>query len=453
MERLNSLHTPSFVQVFQWATRPSDFLDACTSVHGDIFTVKFPGDKPLVFISHPKALEQIFTAPPGTFQYRECSEILRPYMGEHSLLLLEGKSHQRQRKMLMPPFHGERMRVYGKLTCDLTEQMMKTWKVGEAFNLHSCMRSISLNIILHAVFGLVERERSEQLSQKLSVMLKMISTPVLALHIFLPPLQKDWGFWSVWGRFIRLRNEVDRLLYAEIAQRRKQLQPERTDILNLMIAARDEEGQPMSDEELRDQLMTLLLSGQDTTTTAMTWAFYWIHKIPRVRKRLVEELDTITNSSDIKAIIQLPYLTATCQETLRFYPSIIEGFPRVAKTPFEIMGYKFPVGSRLCPNIYSAHHRKEVYPEPEMFLPERFLEKQFSHYEFLPFGGGERLCIGQAFSQFQMKMMLFTILSRYELALDDPRPIHPIRRGPGLAPSRDLRMIVAAPHQLQANAT
>ncbi len=451
MKLSNAPHNLSFLQLFQWASRPSDFLDACTRRYGDIFTVQFPGDQPVTFVSHPKALEQVLTAPPGTFASGQGNEMFRPIMGDYSLLVLDGKPHQRQRKLMMPPFHGERMRLYGRHICELTEQMMKPWKVGKSFNLPACMEQISVNALLNIVFGLTEGERSEQLHRKLLALVGLSASPLLALHLFFPPLRKDLGPWSPWGRLLCLKNDVDQLIYAEIAQRRKQLQPERTDILSLLMAARDEEGEPMSDKELRDELITLVLAGFDTTSTALTWALYWIHKVPRVRERLLEELDTISDPSDTRAIAQLPYLTATCQETLRIYPIIVLTFVRVAQTPFEMMGYEFPAGSRIWPNIYSAHHRQEVYPDSEQFNPERFLDRQFSPYEYLPFGGGNRLCIGYAFALFLMKLVLFTILSNYQLALADPRPIHPVRHGPGLAPSRAVHMMVTAHSHRQSN--
>jgi len=436
---------PSFLQAFQWATRPSDYLDAATQRYGDIFTAKLPGHGSMVFISDPEALETILTAAPETFDSGKGNEMLRPFLGEYALPLLDGRAHQRQRRLLTPPFHGDRMRVYARLILDLTEQMMKQWQVGETFNLRSSMQEITLRVILNAIFGLSAGERFEQLRQKFMRLLEMITSSAFAVYIFVPSLQRDWGPWRTWGKFLRLRDEVDQILYAEIAQRREQFQPARTDMLTLLMAARDEQGQPMSDEELRDELITLLVTGQDTTATSMIWALYWIHRVPRVQQRLLEELDTLrTSTTDTTAIFQLPYLTAICQETLRFYPPVVHAAPRITKMPFQMLGYEFPAGSYLIPNIYSAHHRAEVYLEAEAFKPERFLERQFSPYEYLPFGGGNRRCIGYAFAQFQMKLLLATVLSRYQLALVDRHPIHPIRHGPGLAPSEAVRMRITA---------
>lgn len=451
MKITNAPHKQSFLKLFQWASRPADFLDASTSRYGDIFTVQFPGDQPVTFVSHPKAIEDILTAPVKTFAAGQGNEMFRPIMGDYSLMLLDGKPHQRQRKLVMPPFHGERIRLYGKHICELTEQMMKPWRVGKSVNLPACMQEISVNALLNIVFGLTEGECSEQLRRKLLALVGLSASPSIALLLFFPPLQKDLGGWSPWGRLVCLKNDIDQLLYTEIAQRRKQPQPECTDILTLLMAARDEEGKPMSDRELRDELITLLLVGYDTISTTLVWALYWIHKLPKVREWLLDELDTISDPSDTGAIAQLPYLTATCQETLRISPSIILTFIRVAKTPFETMGYEFPTGSRICPNIYSVHRREELYPNPEQFKPERFLNRQFSRYEFLPFGGGNRLCVGNVFAVFLMKLVIFAILSRYQLALADTRPIRPIRHGPGLAPSRDVHMLVTAYHHRRSN--
>ncbi len=451
MKLNNAPHKLSFSELFQWGRRPTDLLDAYTQRYGDIFTIQLPGEKPITIISHPKALEDILTAPWGTFAAGVGNEMFRPVMGDNSLMLLDGKPHQRQRKLLVPPYHGERMRLYGSLICELTEQMMKSWKIGSSVEISTSMREVSLNALLNVVFGLTKSDRSEKLRQKLLLLVGVGTSAYFTFPLFFPALQKDWGSWSPWGRFLRLQKEVDELLYAEIAERRQHSQSERTDILSLLLAARDEEGQPMSDRELRDELITLLLVGYDTASTALMWAFYWIHKVPEVRQNLLAEIDTISDFSNVKAIAQLPYLTATCQETLRITPAIILAFMRVAQAPFQTMGYEFPVGSRIYPNIYSTHRHEEIYPNPQQFQPERFLNRQFSAYEYLPFGGGNRMCVGNAFAMYLMKLVIFTILSRYQLNLTDTRPVNFIRRGPGIEPSRSINLVVTARRYHQSN--
>ncbi|MBD2124588.1 cytochrome P450 [Trichocoleus sp. FACHB-262] len=445
MKLPNGPRTPALVQVLQWALRPTNFLDDCAKRFGRTFTIKLPGSKATVFVSHPEALEQIFSAPVGAFNSSEASEIFQPIVGKHSLMVLDGRQHQRQRKLLMPPFHGDRLRVYAQLIGRLTEQMMDRWQPGDEISLKSSMRDISLEVMLQAVFGITEGENLEILRHKFVEMEEMATSPIFAIHLFVRKLQKDLGTWSPWGKFVRLRKEVDRIVYAEIAERQRNPEPGRTDILTLMMAARDEEGQLMTDAELRDEMMTLLLTGQDTIAVGLTWALYWIHRLPRVQQRLVEELSTLSDRADMTAITQLPYLSAVCQETLRYYPVIMASLPRLVKTPFKVLGYEFPVGTQIFPDIYSAHQNEEIYPEPKEFRPERFLERQYSSFEYCPFGGGNRRCVGFAFAPFQMKLVLAAVLSRYQLALADPRPIQPVRHGPGLAPSRDVKLRVVAP--------
>jgi cytochrome P450 family 110 len=444
MKLPNCPRTPSLFQVYEWATRPTNFLDRCARLYGDIFMARWPGYGATVFVNDPKAIEQIFTASPETFSTAEIYEMLRPVVGDQSLMVMDGKPHRRQRSLVMPPLHGERMRLYSKLICKLTEQTMQQWKLGETIDLRSNMQTLSLSIMLQVVFGSDEGEQLVQLRKKFMEFFHWASSPIFTFHLFIRPLHVNLGPWSAWGRFLRLRQEVDELLYAEIARRREQPQPDSTDVFSLLMAARDEEGQPMSDRELRDEVMTLL-TGYESTATATLCGLYNIYKHPEVLQRLREELDSVNNSSDLSAIAKLPYLTAISQETMRLYPPIVVAM-RVARIPYELMGYKFPVGSQIVADIYSVHHRQDLYPNPKQFKPERFLERQFSRFEYLPFGGGNRRCIGDAFAPFQMKLVLATIVSRYQLQLTDDRPFNLLRNGGGVAPDRAIEMRVTGYH-------
>jgi unspecific monooxygenase len=236
--------------------------------------------------------------------------------------------------------------------------------------------------------------------------------------------------------------QIDELIYAEIAERKEQLDPSRTDILSLMMAVRDEQGQPMTDVELRDELMTLLLAGHETTATSLARALYWIHHLPHVREKLLLELDTLADNPDPNTILRLPYLNAVCQETLRIYPVAVGALNRVVKSPLQLGGYQFEPGTLLIPSIYLTHHREDLYPQAKQFKPERFLERQFAPYEYLPFGGGNRTCIGMAFAQFEMKLVLASVLSRWQLELADSKPMQAVRGGILSGPERSLRMVV-----------
>ncbi|MEM1309063.1 MAG: cytochrome P450, partial [Cyanobacteria bacterium P01_H01_bin.153] len=268
--------------------------------------------------------------------------------------------------------------------------------------------------------------------------------------LFFPGLQKDWGAWSPWGRFIRQRRRVRELIYAEISDRRQDLAQthhdshSRTDILTLLLQARDEDGNGMSDAELHDELVTLLLAGHETTASAMVWLLYWTHFLPEVEPKLRAELATLEKDADPLAIAQLPYLTAVCQETLRIYPITPTAFVRVLKEPMTLAGYEFAAGTALMPATYIMHQRPDLYPEPKHFRPERFLERQYAPHEYLPFGGGARRCIGSALAMMELKLSMATLLQDFEFSLPNSRPVLPARRGLTLAPPASLRITIKA---------
>lgn len=266
-------------------------------------------------------------------------------------------------------------------------------------------------------------------------------------------LQLDLGAWSPWGNFVRQRQQIDELLYAEIRERREQPDPDRTDILSLLLLARDEEGKLMTDQELRDELMSLMFAGSETTATAMSWTLYWVHRLPEVREKLLKELETLGDSPDPMTIFRLPYLTAVCNETLRIHPVAMLTFPRVVEEPVELLGQQLEPGTALVGCIYLTHQREDLYPEPKQFNPERFLERQFSPYEFMPFGGGARRCVGEALAQFEMKLVLATILSRYQLALAEQKPVRPQRRGVTLGPAGGVKMVITGERVPQGQPT
>lgn len=443
MKLPNGPKTPPFVQTLEWITHPLEFLDDCAHRYGDFFTIQRNNNRRDVYLSNPKAIQEIFTAHPEQFDSGLRNGLLQTLLGQNSLSLslLDRDRHQRQRRLLMPPFHGERMRTYGQIICDITEQVMSHRPINQSFSVRSTMQEIAMRTILSTVFGLHEGQRFEQLRQLLCSLLDSISSPLRSSLIFFRSLQRDLGCWSPWGRFLCQKWQIDQLLYAEMGERRQQPDSSRTDILSLLMSARDEAGQSMTDVELRDQLMTLLLAGHETTASALAWALYWIEQLPEVRAKLLQELSTLSPDSDPSTINRLPYLSAVCQETLRIYPIALICSPRVVKSPLQLMGYQFEPGTALIPCIYLTHHREELYPESKQFKPERFLERQFSAYEYLPFGGSNRYCIGSAFAQFEMKLVLAKILSRYHLTLTDKRPVKPVRRGFTLAPPSSMQMV------------
>jgi unspecific monooxygenase len=431
-----------WLQLYQWIMNPLDFLNTYRGRYGECFTAQLGNFRNFVFFSNPKAIEQIFALTPSQADVGQGNQILRPTVGENSVLSLDGDRHQRQRQLLMPPFHGERMKAYGQLICEITEQVTRQWEVGKPFSVRPYMQEISLRIILKAVFGLNESQRYEPIRQLFGSFLDLTANPFgFALSLF-PVLQRDFGFWSPGGRFLRLRQKIDEQIYAEIHERQENSDQNRTDILSLLIGTRDEAGQPMTDGELRDELMTLLLAGHETTATALSWAFYWLHQVPETKIKLIAELNTLGNESDPSAMNRLPYLNAVCLETLRICPVVFITPPRILKIPVQIGDYEFAPGTYLTPCIYLTHHREDLFPESNQFKPERFLERQFFPYEFLPFGGGNRRCIGAAFALFEMKLVLARILRNYDLETAETGPVVPIRRGVTIAPKGGVHMVM-----------
>ncbi|MBE9076742.1 cytochrome P450 [Romeria aff. gracilis LEGE 07310] len=431
--------TPQTIRMVNALFRPAETLESYQRRYGDLVTLGAPGNRPLVLCSHPDHIQTIFSRPQD-FDSGASNRMLSILVGDHSLLLMDGDRHRRQRQLLMPPFHGERMRAYGQLIGQITKQVIEQWPCDRAFPIRSSTQSITLQVILQAVFGVADSERYEQLQQLLSALLESTSDPVSAGVFFFPMLRKDWGAWSPWGRFLRLKRQVKRLIYAEIQERRESDRGG-DDILSLLISARDAEGQPMTDPELHDELMTLLVAGHETTASALAWALYWTAALPAVQQRLQQELRDRPNPDELSGLSQLPYLNAVCKETLRIYPIAMFAFARIAKVPLQLGDYPIDPGTWLAPCIYQTHQRPDLYPNPKQFRPERFLERQFSPYEYIPFGGSDRVCIGLAFAQYEMKLALATILSRFHLTPAQKPPVRPVRRGLTLAPPKNLKLI------------
>jgi cytochrome P450 len=433
MRAVPTVKTVAPLQIIQFILDPLGYMTANSKRYGDMFKVSglWGGKDPLVLVSDPKAVQYLLTHDAGKefTAPGDINQLLEPLIGRQNLLLLSGSQHRSRRQFVMPPFHGERLQSYGQIIQNISQDVIVQWPVHEPFNARSAMQKITMRVILQVVFGLHQGDRYNQLDRLLTQRLEMTSTPLSSAIIFLPWLQKDYGPWSPGHRIGKLAEEIDKLLFAEIQERRANPDPDRIDILSLLLAAKDEDGNGLTDQDLRDELMTLLVAGHETTATALTWAIYWIHSLPDVKQKLLAELDSVPDPKDPAQFLQLPYLTAVCSETLRIYPVAMLTFPRRVEVPLELCGYQLEPGMLLMGSIYLIHQREELYPQPQQFRPERFLERQFSPYEFLPFGGGVRRCIGAALAQYEMKIVLGTILTQVHLALVNKLPVEPGRRG------------------------
>ena len=444
MQLLPGPKVSATIQVLNWIFRPMSYLTECAKTYGDLFTLKLESNlPPILFVHSPEAIQQILSndhkdlEAPG-----ELNSIFEYLLGKKSVISLSGKEHQRQRQLIMPPFHGERMRSYAELIENITIKTINKQPKNQPFNIRNVSQEITLQIMMEAVFGIYEGERAEKLKHLLYEILEQGSSPWRVAFLYLPKLKEIIGISEIWKRQMKKQEKADQLIYQEIQERRENFDPDRTDILNLLMSAQDENGQPMTDAELRDELMTLLVAGHETTATAISWAFYWIHKLPEVREKLLAELDSLGENPDSNTIFKLPYLTAVCNETLRIYPIAMLTFPRKVKTPISLCGYQLEAGTIILGSIYLTHQREDIYPQPEKFNPERFLEKQFSPYEFLPFGGGARRCIGLAFAQMEMKLILAKVMKTWSMKLINTQEIKPQRRGLVTGPNAPINLVI-----------
>ena len=436
----NGPNSPAWWQLIRWIADPLSYQKECVQSYGDIFTLTMTGFPPFVVIGHPEGVKEIFSQEPNKFDEGRSNYIFRPLVGDNSLLLYDGTRHQRERKLLMPSFHGQNLHSYGQSIVEIATQVAAQWHEGERIIARKLMQQITLEVIIKVIFGINEGERYQKIKPLLAQMLDVTDSPLRSSFLFLKFLQQDWGTWSPWGRIKAQKKQIDRLLQDEIEARRSLSNEFGNDVLSLMMSAKDEEGQPMTDAELKDELMTLLFAGHETTATMLAWAFYEILRHPRVLEQLREELDGSRNLAPLE-IAKLPYLNAVCQEVLRFYPVGPIIFPRIAKTSIEIMGHYFEPETWLTPSAYLIHHREELYPEPEKFKPERFLERQYTPSEFFPFGGANRRCLGAALAQLEIKLVLASIISKYELTLANQKPIKPQRRGITISPTGGVPVI------------
>jgi cytochrome P450 len=407
--------------------RPLESLVGWRERYGDVYTVPLLVFGVGVYVCDPEAIRGMLTGDQSDLHAGEANAPLAPVLGEKSVLILDGREHLRQRKLLLPPFQGSAVQNFREVIREVAEAEVDRWTEGERFVMRNRMRALTFEVIVRAVFGVTERERIERLRSALVSVLDM--QMVFALP---NALRRDLGRFSPWGQFQRRLKAADALLYEEIARRRSEADLEqRTDVLSLLLRARDEDGQPMTDVELRDELMTMLLAGHETTATGLAFAFDLLLRDPRVLARLREELDGGDDT----------YLDAVVTETLRLRP-VIDAAERTLTKPRTIGGWDLPAGIRVYPAIAVVHLREDLYPQPHEFRPERFIESEAKSYSWLPFGGGIRRCIGAALAQAEMAEVIRTVVSRVDLEPTRPDPEPVVMRGITLVPRHGTPVVV-----------
>ena len=416
------------IQTAIWFRSAQRMLRECHSRYGDTFRLKIAYEGTWVFVTDPEDVKKVFTGDPAELHAGEANRILLPVVGPHSLLLLDEKPHLEHRRLLLPPFHGKRMQAYGELMGEIARAEIERWPLGEPYKLRPRMQAITLEIILRAVFGIAEGERQDRLRDQLRRLLDVVTNPRQALFLIALGPEKIKDF----GPFRRLVEGVDELIYEEIAERRDAPDlAEREDILSLMLQARFEDGRPMSDQEVRDELVTLLVAGHETTATALAWAVERLVRHPDKLARLTAE---VAEGGD-------EYMTAVVQETLRLRP-VISLVNRTLKVPMEFGGYELPAGVKVAPCIYLVHRRPDIYPEPDRFLPERFLDNPPGTYTWIPFGGGVRRCLGGPFAQYEMQVVLRELVRMRTLSPARRRDERNYRRAITETPRHDAEVLV-----------
>jgi len=395
---------------------------------GDMFTLKIANEGTWVFTSDPEAVKQVFTGDPRLLHAGEANIVLLPVLGSHSVLLLDDAAHMAQRKLMLPSFHGERMRGYEATMTEVAVREIERWPAGEPLSAWPTMQSITLEVIMRTVFGVTETARVERLGHSLQEALAWTTEPArMAQLAVLGPRRI-----AERGTLRAVLDPTDELIYEEIRARHDAPDlEERDDVLSLLLQARHDDGSPMSDEELRDELMTLLVAGHETSATALAWALEALTRHPAALARLRDEVDAGEDA----------YLDATVKEVLRLRPVIALVLRRLVE-PMEIGGRLLPAGVNIAPSIYLTHRRPDLYENPRAFRPERFLEKPPGTYTWFPFGGGVRRCIGASFAQFEMKVVLRELVARLDMRAARPRPERRVRRAIVFAPERGGEIVV-----------
>jgi cytochrome P450 family 135 len=419
---------PAVVNTLRFMRRPLDMLAQWHASYGDAFTVPLTGFGTGVYVVDPDAIRDLFTGDQSDLRAGEANSFMEPVLGANSVLVLDGPQHLRQRKLLLPPFQGSRVAAFREVIREVAEREIARWRPGTELVLRERMRALTFEVICRAVFGVTQPERVERLRKRLVAVID--SSPIFVIA---PPARADLGRLSPGGVFARRMRAADAVLYEEIERRRHEPDlEERSDVLSLLLCARDEQGEAMSDPELRDELFTMLGAGHETTATALAFAFELLLRNPAVLARLREELEVGEDDA---------YLDAVVKETLRLRP-VIDAAERTLTMPRTVAGWELPAGVKVYPAIALVHLREDLYPRAHEFRPQRFLEEGAESYSWLPFGGGIRRCIGAALAHAEIAEVLRVAIPRVELRplRDQPDPV--VVRGITLAPKHGVPVAV-----------
>jgi unspecific monooxygenase len=425
---------PALVQLLRYSHSPLDYLEQCAARYGEAFTIRQAGYGTFVILSSPLAVRDVFKGDSQILHSGEGAGFLEAAVGPTSVLLVDGQPHARQRRLLLPPFKGERMRAFFDAMQTSVEQELVTWPANTPIPMLAPMRKITLRVIAQTVKGLSPGPRLDAFEECVERMLVFTRTRHTFVWVKLVPFRLLSG--AKWLPYFREARGLDVAIYAHIAVMRSRPPGDRgTSVLADLLSATDDAGAQLSDAEVRDALITMLIAGHDTTAIALSWALEQIASRPEVTERLHAELQSATGGAPPRAdqLDALPYLDATLRESLRLR-TIFSFVVRITKQPFVAGGREYPAGIALCPCNHLVHRREDLYPDPLTFRPERFLERRFAGHEWFPFGGGNRTCVGAGFALYQMKITLATLLARLQISRPPSAHSAVVRQGVSLAP-------------------
>jgi len=426
---------PPIVNALRYMRDPLRFFPRLRERHGDMFTVSFPDFRKVVYLAEPSLVRELFTGDPAQLHAGEANAtILEPAVGPRSVLTLDDDEHMRQRKLLLPPFHGKAVERYREIIREAAQRDLAGWPVGTPFGIRPRTQSITLEVILRAVYGLSDPQRFARAHRVIGEFARRSDA------LLLPAFMRR-GRRGPWGRFIRARNALDQLVHEEIALRRAEAGGEgRDDVLSLLMRAQHDDGSPLTDRELRDELVTVVGAGHETTATALAWAVERLVRHPDAMARLREDEDGA-------------YTDAVIRETLRSRPVIVD-VARKLTAPLRVGGYDLPAGTLVLASITGLHAREDLYPDAAAFRPERFIGEPGwagTGYTWIPFGGGVRRCLGAAFAQEEMRIVLREIATRADLRPTDPKPERPRMRNVTIAPEHEARVVLERPLRAAGN--
>jgi cytochrome P450 family 110 len=411
---------------------PVEVMREMAAMYGD--TIRFKTHLAVQTLTgDPEVIRIIYTADPDQFDVFG-AKVAEPVFGTTSLVVASGERHRRDRKLLSPPFNGSAMRAYGATIAAITAEAAASWAPGRTFAMQEVTQEIALDVIVRVVFGMRGEERIQRTREAVLKLIDSINPVILLFPVF----RREFGGVGPWARHRRAVEALAALLIDEIRTRRS-VGDTSDDILGLMLRARYDDGSAMSESELTDQLQGLLFAGHETTAVALATTLYWLHREQETLARVMAEIDALGPDPEPDAYASLPYLDAVCMEGLRLNPPVVD-VGRMTRRPLEVKGYTIPAGEGVVPSPLLLHDRADLYPEPERFRPSRFLERKFSPFEYIAFGGGSRRCLGAAFAMYEMKVVLGTLLGKYRLRLAGDEPLRIVRRGLTLGPKGGVPM-------------